>query len=74
MPKSCGNHFQNWNISFFAKQKNCKIVGEWEYVFSLVMSSSWNFPAQAEPSYESSEPSWGTSIFWNRADNMYIIK
>jgi hypothetical protein len=30
------------------------------------MSSSWNFPAQAEPSYEGSEPSQaelGTSIF-----------
>ena len=42
---------------------------------SLEMGSSWNFPARASPSYESSELSWaeprsGTSIFelkssWN---------
>ena len=37
---------------------------------SLEMSSSWNFPARASPSYEGSEPSRGTSIFelkpsWN---------
>ena len=30
---------------------------------SVVMSSSWNFPARASPSYEGSEPSWGTLIF-----------
>ena len=28
-----------------------------------MMSLSWNFPALAEPSYESFEPSWGTLIF-----------
>ena len=28
----------------------------------VVMSPSWNFPARAEPSYEVSEPSWGTLI------------
>ena len=28
-----------------------------------MMSSSWNFPTWAEPSYEGSEPSWGTLIF-----------
>jgi hypothetical protein len=27
------------------------------------MSSSWNFPARASPSYEGSEPSRGTLIF-----------
>ena len=36
------------------------------------MNSSWNFPAQAKPSYEGSElsrakPSWGTLIL--RAEN-----
>ena len=33
------------------------------YTYLLEMSSSWNFPARASPSYEGSEPSWGTSIF-----------
>ena len=28
-----------------------------KWLNSLVMSPSWNFPAQAEPSYEGSEPS-----------------
>ena len=31
-------------------------------LYLLEMSSSWNFPARASPSYESSEPSWGISI------------
>ena len=28
-----------------------------KWLNSLVMSPSWNFPAQAEPSYEGSKPS-----------------
>ena len=39
-----------------------------KHACTLEMSSSWNFPARASPSYEGSEPSraepsWGTSIF-----------
>ena len=33
------------------------------YTYSVEMSSSWNFKARESPSYEVSEPSWGTSIF-----------
>ena len=53
----------------------------WAPSWSLVeMSSSWNFPAWASPSYEGSEPSQaGVLQFssWNRADktdNMYVKK
>ena len=38
---------------------------------SLEMGSSWNFPAQASPSYESSEPSRAGALHfssWNRAE------
>ena len=42
------------------------------------MSSSWNFPARAEPSYEGSEPSWGTLYFRAEtelsSDSMYVKK
>ena len=34
----------------------------WDYIITVVMSPSWNFPARAEPSYKVSEPSWGISI------------
>ena len=37
------------------KSKN--VVKRAYSVANLVMSPSWNFPAQAEPSYEGSEPS-----------------
>ena len=43
----------------------------------LEMSSSWNFPGWAKPSYGGSEQSrTGTLQFqsWNRADNMYVKK
>ena len=30
--------------------------------YFVEMTSSWNYPAGAEPSYEGAEPSWGTSI------------
>jgi hypothetical protein len=51
----------------------------WDH-YLLVMSSSWNFPAWAEPSYEGSEPSRAGALqfpSWNRADNtenMYVKK
>ena len=41
------------------------------YLFSLEMSSSWNFPARASPSYEGSEPSRAGALqfpSWNRAE------
>jgi hypothetical protein len=48
----------------FKLYQTFKKVGKY---YLIVMSPSQNFPAQAEPSYEGSEPSqaelsWGTSI------------
>ena len=45
MPNQCKKQSKIMSLLFFVT------------VNSLVMSSSWNFPAQAEPSYEDSEPS-----------------
>ena len=42
---------------------------KWRYL--LVMSSSWNFPAWAKPSYEGSDPSRAGALqfsSWNQAD------
>ena len=39
------------------------------------MSSSWNFPARASPSYEGSEPSWAGALqfsSWNQANCLQI--
>ncbi len=41
----------------FKQEGNLQICSFFESGYLVVMSSSWNFSAQAEPSYESSEPS-----------------
>ena len=43
-----------------------------------MMSLSWSFPAQAEPSYEETEPSqakpsWFQYSSWNQADQHYDL-
>ena len=46
--------------------------------YIVVMSPSWIFPSRAEPSYEVSEPSWGTLISelkpsWQCQQNIAIL-
>ena len=44
-----------------SKALQTRVIESWRVdkkKHNLVMVSSWNFPAQAEPSYEGSEPSY----------------
>ena len=45
-----------------------------KYTYLLVMSSSWNFSAWAEPSYGGSEPSRGTLILKLKPSWQYVYQ
>ena len=78
------NLFTNYKLSFLARRDGCVgcwycitylAVIEWGAIYDLrlklEMSSSWNFPAWASPSYEGSEQSRAGALkfsSWNRAD------